>query len=62
MSEEIIELETIKIALSLYRQEILLKQYGTELSRKTIANGMIRSGKIPKQVFQWLKNHNHRKV
>jgi hypothetical protein len=52
MSEEIIELEVIKISLSRYRQEILFKKYDTELSRKTIANGMISSGKIPKQVFQ----------
>jgi len=34
MSEEIIELKAIKIALLPYRQEILLKQYITELSKK----------------------------
>jgi ABC-type arginine/histidine transport system permease subunit len=62
MSEEIIEPEAIKIALSPYRQEIVLKQDGTELSRKTIVNGMVRSEKIPKQVFQWLKKHNHTEV
>jgi transposase len=42
-------------ALPLYRQESLFKQYGIELSRKTMADWMIRSGEILQPIYQRLK-------
>jgi len=42
-------------ALPLYRQESLFKQYGIELSRKTMSDWMIRSGEILQPIYQRLK-------
>lgn len=42
-------------ALPLYRQESLFKQYGIELSRKTMSDWMIRSSEILQPIYQRLK-------
>jgi len=39
-------------ALPLYRQESLFKQYGIELSRKTMASWMMRSAQLLERVYQ----------
>lgn len=41
-------------ALPLYRQESLFKQYGIELSRKTMANWMLQSSQLLNRVYQRL--------
>jgi len=41
-------------ALPLYRQEALFKQYGIELSRKTMADWMIKSSRLLKRIHQRL--------
>jgi len=42
-------------ALPLYRQESLFKQYGIELSRKTMSDWMIRSSELLTPLYQRLK-------
>jgi len=42
-------------ALPLYRQEQMFKQYGIELSRKTMADWMIRCGELLVPIYQRLK-------
>jgi transposase len=42
-------------ALPLYRQESLFKQYGIELSRKTMSDWMIRSSELLTPIYQRLK-------
>jgi len=42
-------------ALPLYRQEALFKQYGIELSRKTMADWMIKSSHLLQRIYQQLK-------
>ncbi len=42
-------------ALPLYRQESMFKQYGIELSRKTMAQWMIKSGSLLNLIYQRLK-------
>ncbi len=42
-------------ALPLYRQESLFKQYGIELSRKTMADWMIKSSELLTGIYQYLK-------
>ena len=42
-------------ALPLYRQESLFKQYGIELSRKTMADWMIKSSELLMAIYQRLK-------
>jgi len=42
-------------ALPLYRQEQMFKQYGIELSRKTMANWMIRCSELLIPIYQRLK-------
>jgi transposase len=41
-------------ALPLYRQESLFKQYGIDLSRKTMASWMMRSAQLHERVYQRL--------
>jgi transposase len=42
-------------ALPLYRQESLFKQYGIELSRKTMASWMMRSAHLLEPIYQQLQ-------
>jgi transposase len=43
-------------ALPLYRQESLFKQYGIELSRKTMASWMMRSAELSEPVIERLRH------
>lgn len=46
-----------QFALPLYRQEVLFKQYGIDLSRKTMSSWMLRCAELLNPIVERLKQH-----
>ncbi len=46
-----------QFALPLYRQEVLFKQYGIDLSRKTMSSWMLRCAELLNPIIERLKQH-----